>query len=276
MQENTLALSKASGTKDCDIQMNEKVLTAEEFYLADRKKVVASGEYFVPHEGQSEDTPKPTGRIDKFKSEMFYLKFEREHSQDFASCEINRRRQGGEVGEVIKGGELRSDFNRHFNLRPATKTQEKLKAFTLEEWVVMVCRLFDAMPSLINLMDLDIRRIAYTSPVLTAKGMTTIHQLEMMLESKERKEQYLNIYVLNQDFAELLKNDEERKVFRYVLQGSPGKIKKKNGQKLRTAYRIRRNILNRLKEFCISHGFSQDWFYDHFSCLPPVLYLAEK
>jgi len=268
-------------TKDevlASLSDTEKSLSPEEFYLLQVERTIENGDFFVSHDHQNDSLSKPTGRIDKFNQDVFYNKFEQEHFKDFDRCEVKRKSKADLVikSDMESYVQKKSEYRNKMGLKPASDAFSKLKAFTLEDWIKVVCRLFDAMPSMINLMDIDIKRIAYTSPVLSAKGMSTLKQLEMLLQSKERKEQYLNIYVLNQMFIERLKNDEERKIFRHVLQAAPGSIKKRYGDKLRKAYRLRKNIINRCKEYCYSMGYDEDWFYGHFAQLPPVLYLIQE
>ena len=275
MQENQL---KSNDEILASLSNEEQQLSADQFYLKDVQKTISEGEFFVSREGQNEGEKLPTGRIDKFEQSVFYKKFEKEHVKDFNRCEVKRKSNEELViqSDTERYVTKKANYKKRMGLEPATSVNKILKNYSLEEWVVLTCRLFDAMPSMINLMDIDIKRIAYTSPVLSAKGMSTIKQLEILMQSKERKEQYLNIYVLNQMFVGLLKNDEERKVFRYVLQGTTGSIKKRYGDRLRTAYRIRKNIINRCKEYCLSMGYDEDWFYCHFADLPPVHYVVEE
>lgn len=151
---------------------------------------------------------------------------------------------------------------------------DRIKDFSLEVWILMACRVFKSIPNLIALLDLDVKRIAFNSPRLSERGVSTIRQLEALTQYAERKEQYLNLYVLNKIFAGLLKSPLEREVFLIVFQRSKD-IKQLESQKLRTAYRIRRTMLKRFKEFCLSRGYDKEWFFEHFGNLPPIRYFAE-
>ena len=158
--------------------------------------------------------------------------------------------------------------------RDASALSARLKNFSLEIWILMVCRIYKSIPNLIALIDLDVKRIAYNSPRLSERGMSTIKQLESLQKMVDRKEQYLNLYVLNKLFAGMLENEMEREVFLIVFQRSKD-MRQLESQKLRTAYRVRRNILKRFKEFCLTKGYDANWFYNHFSGLSPVRYFAE-
>ena len=166
-------------------------------------------------------------------------------------------------------------------LNPKAKTAEeeeeiteKLKNTSLEVWIAMVCRVYKSLESMISALDIDFKRIVFNSARLSERGMTTIKQLEHLAQIRAVKDQYMNLYVLNKMWANLLKTRDERLVFLVVLQRAV-KTNKLTSQKLRTAYRIRRNIIKRFKEFCLVKGYDQEWFFEHFCEIPAIRYFAE-
>ena len=256
----------------------EKKMTADEYYVNGVHKILATGDYVVFHDGQNDGEPKPKGRVEQFEQDVFYKKFEKEKAKEFDRCEVSRKNKDQMVimNNTERYVKAKSEFHKELHFAPANLVFKTLKEMNEEDWIALVCNLFDVMPSLINLEDLDINRVAFTSPVLSAKGMSTCMQLEVLLQAKERKEQYLNIYVLNKMFAKLLKNDDERAVFKYILQGNDESVRKVFGSKLRTAYRLRNKLLLRIKDYCLSKGYDRVWFYDHFAELPPIMCAVEE
>lgn len=172
------------------------------------------------------------------------------------------------------------ELNLKKNISQATKgekfkkelsTLEKLKSMSEDEWIMCILRLFKTIPLLISAIDLDVKRIAYNSGRYNAMHVTTITQMETILQLNDKKEMLLNMYVLNKLLAGLCLTYEERMVFLCVMQRSMGSDKI-TSQKLRTAYRTRRRLLRRFREFLLKRGYDAGWFYDHFSFLPCVHY----
>lgn len=151
----------------------------------------------------------------------------------------------------------------------------KLKNFTIDEWIILLVKMYRAVPNLLKLVDLDVDNIIINSARLSDRGMGTIKQLEELISLKDQKIELLNVYALNQIFAGLLESPEDQEIFLAVMQ----KRKKLSGiesQKLRTAYRRQRNIIKKFREYAIVHGMDRFWFFEHFSVLPIVRYYAKR
>lgn len=161
------------------------------------------------------------------------------------------------------------------NLPKKRDTLEYLKNYPVDEWILLVTRLYKALTNLLKLIDLEVESIVVNSPRLAERGQSTIKQLEELIQYRDYKIELINVYCLNKIFAGLLENDYEREIFLVVMQRKK-QLKQIESQKLRTAYRKRREILKRLREYCIVHGMDRNWFYEHFAWLPIVQYYAEN
>lgn len=253
----------------------EKRMSATDYRMHKVKEFIGSTAYVVDNDGEKET--QKCSRAEKFEREIFPKSFEQSSKENIDGCEVGRRNLKNDMGETEKYVHSKAYFKSQLNFESANDANRYLQDMGLEEWVMVVCGLFRAMPTLIKLEDLDVINMAVSGPVLSAKGMTTIEQLEIMLQAKERKEQYLNIYVLNKMFAKLLKNDDEREVFKYLfLRPEKGSARKRFGSKLRNAYRIKSKLLSRFKGMCEEKGYGAVWFYYHFAELPPVVALIES
>ena len=151
---------------------------------------------------------------------------------------------------------------------------EVMRSMKLEHWIVLITMMFKGIPKLVEIIDNDVKRIAFCSSELASKGYTTIQQVDMLVNYEERKSEYINAYVLNQMFASLMKTEMERDVFVCMLQKLED-VKKIKSQKLRTAYRHRRLVMKKCVEYCKANGFNEVWFYGHFAKLPAVQYYVE-
>ena len=157
----------------------------------------------------------------------------------------------------------------------AIGTRQVLKDYKVEEWVYLCCSLGAGVPSMVAAIDCTINRIAYEKNRYQERNVNLVHLMDTMMELMEHKEMLLNIYVLNKIFAGLVKTKEEQEVFLCVIQ----KSKPSNtidGAKLRTAYRTRRNLIRRFREWCLVRGYTSEWFYDHFADVPAVRYACEN
>lgn len=152
---------------------------------------------------------------------------------------------------------------------------EKLRNFSVDEWIVLATRVYRAIPNLLKLIDLDVSNIVANSNKLSERGMGTIKQLEELIILKDQKVELLNLYCLNQIFAGLLTTDNEREIFLVCMQRKKH-MSQLESQKLRTAYRKRREILKRFREYAIVHGMDRAWFFEHFAFLPVVKYYADR
>lgn len=165
-------------------------------------------------------------------------------------------------------------------LREARKSIKKkdvlnyLKNYPIDEWILLITRLYKALTNLLKLIDLQVESIVVNSNRLQEKGIGTIQQLEELILYQDYKVELLNAYCLNKMWAGLLEDDYEREIFLVVLQRKK-QVRQIESQKLRTAYRKRREIVKRFREFCIIHGLDREWFYEHFAFLPIVQYYAE-
>lgn len=220
-----------------------------------------------------------------YSGDVCSYKFEDRYSKTFPRLEVMKLSRGECGKKMAKRAEestrenenrIKNKLKENPNSLPKTVAScQKIKDMSVDEWILCVINLFKSIPPLVTLIDLDVKRIAFNSGRYNVKHCSTISQIETILRLKEQKEMLLNIYVLNKFFAGLTLNYQERMVFLCVMQKSLP-AEKITSQKLRTAYRTRRVMLRRFREFCLRRGYTAEWFYNHFAFLPCVKYYVEN
>lgn len=151
---------------------------------------------------------------------------------------------------------------------------EKLKSLSLARWIEVCCSVHQTIMASVVAIDLNIKKIAEGSGKYRLEGLSTIAQLEKVLELKEQKEMLINIYMLNSFFAALLKSEDEQDIFAAFFLKMDD-IVEASDAKLRSLYRGKRRVMKRLKEFCLRRGYNEEWFFYHFAYVPSVRYAVE-
>lgn len=145
-----------------------------------------------------------------------------------------------------------------------------LPKVSLSGWVRAVCRISRAIPTLVQLIDNELNLISRRPEEFSANGFSTVRLLERFTSRLRLKEQYLNVFVLAKEFEKVLKNKFERQVYDCLIKKSK-KIKNTiDPSRVRTAYRHRGEIVNKIKACCVKKGYDKEWFMNHFGDLPPI------
>lgn len=197
-------------------------------------------------------------------------RFIKKYAKDIKKSEVLTKKASKSV--ALKKAERKYQFKNGLGVSSVKK--QEMKDFDEDTWVVIVCRMAKAIPTLVELTDIEIKKLVYSSPQLSERGFSVVRQMEAILDAEYKKEQYLNILVLNKQFEGLIETKMEEQVFRCVLQRVKT-IKAIESQKVRTAYRVKKNLINRLKNYCIKNGWDKNWFFEHFGELPPVKYCVK-
>lgn len=205
---------------------------------------------------------------EKEKIDQDYIAtFEECNKKDLSGCEVSQNMGFGKPQAKISvennGSKKKSRREAHGAL--------VLGKFSVEQWIETVCRYYRALPTLINLENVEINGRVMVSPKMSSYGVSAIKQLEKIVEIQSRKEQYLNMYALNKQFENLCINPKEVGIFKCLFQRCRC-AREKYGTKIRTAYRTKEKMMSRFVSYCEMKGYSSPWFYSHFASLPVVCY----
>lgn len=164
---------------------------------------------------------------------------------------------------------------REYRLRAGVKKNnfyedEILPHVSLSGWVKAVARVSRAIPTLVQLIDNELDMISKRPEELSLNGFSTVRLLERFTSRLRLKEQYLNVYVLGKEFEKILKNKFEVQVYDCFIKKSKKVKNTISPNRIRTAYRYRAVVIDKIINYCNIHGYDKEWFVRHFGELPPI------